>query len=106
MNKKYDLYFDSNLIARVEINEEKSKMAIQEMVEFWMGWKDKLEENDGDYIQTWLKQLVIYIVRMGSSPSNQEGWYPLDGSHGIKLEKWSRYIPDDRLIEIEEAEGK
>lgn len=70
--------------------------AIKEMVEFWASWKSNLKENGNDYVKAFLKNLcykvlcieVEYrtneegIIRL---MNKEEGYYPIDGSIGIKL---------------------
>jgi len=70
--------------------------AMKQAVEFWMGWEDSLEENDGDYTKTFLKslgkKLVLMQLHLGYNLSGiikdmakEEGWPLLNGSCGIRL---------------------
>jgi hypothetical protein len=69
---------------------------IKDMVEFWTGWEDKLEDNTGDYLDTFLKQLCREVITITAHNNlnhlgvidymeGEEGWCRLDGSCGIKL---------------------
>jgi len=98
--KKFEIEFQYCPLATVEIDEEKAVPVIMGMVEFWSDWENDLEDNDGDYTQTWLKSLARFIVNKGRAPSDDEGWAPLDGSCGIKLTYWSQWEPDWSEIEV------
>ncbi len=100
--KTYNIIYDDQQIARVFIDEAKSREIVKEMVEFWSGWKERLRNDRGSYIISWLKLLGSQILHSGAPRKDDEGWVPLDGSCGIKLVAWSRYEPDTDLIEIEE----
>jgi hypothetical protein len=89
-------------IAVVEIDSTMAATIIKEMVEFWMDWEYRLEENDQNYEQTWLKQLTRFILVHGHPPEeDEEGWCLLDGSHHIKLLSWDCLDYQDDEIEIE-----
>lgn len=83
----YLLKYDDNEIARVEVEDrDDAREAIKEMVEFWMGWKQMLEQHNGDYTRCWLRRLGLFLLNHRKAPGHDdEGWYPLDGSKGIKL---------------------
>ena len=75
--------------------------SIKGMVEFWSEWKERLEENKGDYVQTFLKQcgawfcgesLNLSMFGIIQEYNNKEGWTPIDGSHGVQL--LSRDVPE------------
>jgi hypothetical protein len=72
------------------------KEAIEEMVEFWANWKTDLKENGYDYIKTFLKRLCCKVLCLQVEYctnqegiirliNREEGYYPIDGSIGIKL---------------------
>jgi hypothetical protein len=104
MTKTYDLNYDGDWLATIVIDLEKSKDVIKEMVEFWGGYEHRLDDNGGDYVKTWLKQLSNHILYDGKPPhKDDEGWVPLDGSFGIKVVSWQRYEFDGDLIEVEEV---
>jgi len=98
--KTYDIEYDFTSIAVVEIDEIASAEPIKEMVEFWSGWEDAVEANNGDYTQTWLKNLAKFIIRNGRPPNDEENWVPLDGNHGISLKTWEAWFPEDEAIDI------
>lgn len=69
---------------------------IKEMVTFWSGWESRVEENEGSLLLTFLKQLCkqsVFLEFEGNWNTDGviekfytlEGWYPMDGSYGIKL---------------------
>lgn len=98
--RKYQIEYEFIDIATVNIDHEIANPIIKEMVEFWMGWEDALNENDGDYTRTWLKNLALFIMRRGMLPDGDEGWAPLEGSMGISVVKWDRWEPDKEMIDI------
>lgn len=69
---------------------------IKQLVEFWAGWKSDLAYNNGNYIQTFLKNLCDVCLKVAlegnwnkdgviSEFEGKEGWCSLDGSNGVKL---------------------
>lgn len=97
---KYTITYDYTDLATIEITDPAKAMpAIKEMVDFWSGGPDRLRRNKGDYTRTWLKQLGCYIFFNEKAPVNEEGWYPLDGTEGIKL---LGFTPFDRDIDGDE----
>lgn len=99
--KTHKIEYNFTDIATVEIDESKAAAPIKEMVEFWMGWEDAVEDNDGDYTKTWLQNLALFIIRNGRPPSDDEGWVPLDGTHGITIKTWDAWRPERDEISIE-----
>ncbi len=97
----YKLSYDWQEIARVEIDKEKCQPLLKEMILFWMGGEEKIEDNGGNIVQTWLKQLGAFIVRRGRAPDGDEGWTKLDGTYGIKILSCERWEVDEDSIEIE-----
>lgn len=72
------------------------KEAIVEMVEFWSNWKTDLKENGNDYVKAFLKKLCCKVLCLEveyqcneegiiRKINEEEGYYPIDGSIGIKL---------------------
>lgn len=70
--------------------------SIKSMVDFWTGSEKRLDDNDGDYLKTFLKQLCQEVISIVSNSNlsvngvidemkDSEGWCPMDGSCGIKL---------------------
>ena len=100
--KTHKIEYDGLTLATVEIDEEKAADPIKEMVEFWASGEDDLATEDGDYTRAWLLRLGRFIVRQNAPPRDgDEGWYPLDGTHGIKLVSWDTWEADDDLFSIE-----
>jgi Protein of unknown function (DUF2528) len=73
-------------------------MMIKEMVDFWSGAEERVAENDGDYTNTYLIQLCelcidfyddLGLKKLISEIQDEEGYYKVDGSHGIKLLKFT-----------------
>jgi hypothetical protein len=93
--------YDYIELARVVIDEEKAAPFIKEMVEFWANYGERLTAAKGSYTKAWLMMLGRFILRNSKPPKDEEGWYPLDGSYGIKLEKWDTWEPDPDEIEVE-----
>jgi hypothetical protein len=102
---KYDLLYDYHTLATVEIEDvPAANQAIAEMVEFRSEWRKRLALDGGDYIQCWLRQLAMHILDHGKLPDGEEGWCPLDGSYGIRIE--GRVCPfefDEEQVEIIEV---
>lgn len=100
----YEITHQENLVARVEIDDsETARAAIKEMVEFWAWWQTALAKDGGDYTRCWLRKLAQYILHNGQPPRDEEGWYPLDGSKGIKLlGSWAwEFDPEETVITAE-----
>ena len=99
---KYTIEHQGIEVAEVEITEaKKAREPIKEMVEFWAMWETALAKAGGDYTRAWLTQLAHHILHSGHPPRrDDEGWVPLDGSHGIKLLSWDRweFDPSDTVI--------
>lgn len=98
----YTLSYDGDIIARVEITDSiASQRALREMVEFWAGWENRLEQADGDYMSVWLTMLARYLILEGKAPRDEEGWVPLDGTRHIWLRDAWAWEPNNKLIHIE-----
>jgi len=103
--KTYNIYYHDQWLATILIDKSKSEDSIKEMVQFWGNWEQRLLNNNGNYIKTWINQLISHIIYSGKPPDkDDEGWVPLDGLYGITLVNWSRYEFDEDLVEIEEGE--
>ncbi len=75
--------------------------AIREMVSFWIGHEERLEEAGGDWIVCWLKMLARFILRNNHLPEDQEGWVNLDGTYAtFRVTFWEGWSFDDRLTEV------
>ena len=99
--KTHEIEYDFMPLATVLIDEETAATPIKEMVEFWCSGKERLRQAGGDYVKAWLTQLALHILYNRQPPENgEEGWYPLDGTHGITLKAWSAWEPDEDSISI------
>jgi hypothetical protein len=96
----YEVEYEGFPLASVEVDSERSESVIKEMVDFWSGSEERLESNGGDYLRAWLKQLGMFILRNHRPPKDDEGWCPLDGTHGITLKDWTSWEPDEDAITI------
>lgn len=94
--------YDQTELARVVIDEDKAAPFIKEMVEFdfWATYGVRMTAAEGSYTKAWLMMLGRFILRHNKPPKDEEGWCPLDGSYGIKLEKWDTWEPDTNEIDI------
>lgn len=98
----YHLKYKDVIVARVEVSDtDVARGAIKEMVEFWMGWEMELDRDGGDYTRCFLRRLTNYILTFGEPPQETEGWYPLDGSWGIKVLESSPWEFDTDQISID-----
>lgn len=96
---QYVISYDGDEILGISVDEsEESKAAIK--VEFRGGWEHRLQNNHGDYTQTWLKELALYFLGNRKVPKDEEGRYPMDGSKGIFLQWAETPSPDEDLIQI------
>lgn len=107
--KKYTVTYDPLIhgwSCEIMINEEFITMpgtkhqsttldCIKTMVDFWYDSKQRLNENNGDYVKTFLKQLASRILFEAANGNNlygvvssfddREGWCKMDGSFGIEI---------------------
>jgi hypothetical protein len=102
MIAKYDLDFDFFTVATVEIDPEMAAPHIKQMVEFWMGWEEDLEESEGDYTHRFLVNLTRFILNWRRPPEDDEGWVILDGRYGITITSWDRWEPNIDAIDIQQ----
>ena len=103
--KTYTLTYDYQELATVTINQNpETARLIEEMVQFWRNWEDALRAAGGDYTVCWLRKLAWFILRHGSAPKDEEGWFPLDGSLGIFVEHVFPYQFDDDGIKIRDSD--
>jgi len=69
---------------------------MKELILFWIGGKNRLKQNKGNVITTFLQQLareIFYILTEHNYTEegvidefdNREGWCKMDGSMGIKI---------------------
>lgn len=107
---------EMSCVIEIDFNQDCVMDKIQEMVEFWSGWENRLSFNDGDYVKTFLKLTASTVQWISISDNyntwgvrfsftDREGWYPMDGSHGINILTNSRFEWDDDDFEVEEVSG-
>jgi hypothetical protein len=93
---------------------------ITDMIYFWGDGDERLDENNGDYVTTFLKQLAIKclwlqcqnfvganLVALFKNKSKCEGYCDMDGSYGIKIlnyDVWG-FSLDDLSIEVAATEA-
>ncbi len=96
----HEIEYELLPLATVEVDESLAAGPIKEMVEFWMNWEESLAANGGNYTTTWLKSLGMFILRNHRPPKDDEGWYPLDGTHGIRLVDFTPWEPDEDGVSV------
>ncbi len=93
--------YDGQPLAEVVITDPSpATLAIVEMVEFWSGGEWALHRAAGDYEKAFCSVLAMFLLTQRREPKDDEGWLPLDGTHGIQLQKYYHYDFDEDLIEI------
>lgn len=103
----YELFYDGTLILCVHIDQRRTEevnSALKEMVEFWSGWEERLAANDDDFLKTWFRQLIRETILRGV-PCDREGWVPLDGSCGIRVEVVEHWEPEAMAMEATQRTG-
>ncbi len=100
LTQTYDIQYDYEDIATVEIDEDKAAPYIKEMVEFWGNWENNLKICNGNYTHYFLKLLGAYIIKNSELPKDEEGWYPLNEKNGIKVISFTQYRIDMEMIDI------
>ena len=91
---------------------------LADMILFWSGGQERLDENNGDILKTFLIQLcnrcILFLAEdelntegLISKFNGLEGWYPMDGSFGIRITSCSapelEHQPDYDINEITES---
>lgn len=109
---------DENLIISKGYTENSegftTKMAMKEMILFWEGGKDRLEENNNNVVKTFLQQLAreIYIITIGRSYSVEhvlnemkslEGWMDITPENGITISEIEANYIEHNDFEVEES---
>jgi len=79
----------------LRINQDSSTLdTMREMLLFWMGGQDRIDDCEGDVQTAWLlffaQRAIVESVQWNlqgvkSQFEQREGWAPLDGSCGIEL---------------------
>jgi hypothetical protein len=111
LNAKHRISFEcSGLfdLAVVTITDPvKAAEAIHEMLYFWTGAEQAIDQEGGDELKAWLKKLGAFILNERCIPDGKyDGWAPLDGTYGILVEEDEEvfFVPED--IEVAELAGK
>lgn len=108
MKKTYTLSFDHYWSAEVEIDEDIAKPYLMETVQFFMGAEERLARFDGNVVLAYLDLLkteILYTtVHDGDGMllvnAGCEGFYPLDGSHGVRLVSCEPFNLKDLEIDV------
>lgn len=98
---RYFINYETQPLVEVDITD--SAVAgpnIIAMVRFWSGWEERLA-NAPNYEVAFCRQLALFLLENNRMPGeDDEGWYPLDGSHGIKAHSFYRHEFNEDLIEV------
>jgi len=120
--QQFKISYDWDWEMKVEIDFDFPNIMgeIKDMVEFWSNWEERLDDNDGDYVKTFLKQLgqkVYFMINdCGSVYSllnsfdwddkffgGEEGYCKMDGSKGIKIIRADSWSVDKEEFEVEDV---
>ncbi len=103
MTTKHKLTYEFQDLATVEIDDQPSTQAhIKEMVEFWGGWEEYIDDGtDDEYVKVFLQNLALFMLTNRRAPDDEEGWVPFDGSAGITIYNFERFSFDREFVEIE-----
>ncbi|MCK5345019.1 MAG: DUF2528 family protein [Candidatus Heimdallarchaeota archaeon] len=104
--------------ALVEIKDDEETMSkMKEMILFWMNGKNRIKKEKGDITTAFLKMLGETMITESMEYNTfgireffkeEEGWYDMDGSHGIEIfsvDTWN-FDASDFSIESAEFDGK
>jgi hypothetical protein len=120
--RQFKVSYDWDWEMKVEIDFDFPNIMgeIKDMVEFWSNWEERLDDNDGDYVKTFLQQLgqkVYFMINdCGSVYSllnsfnwdaepfsgGEEGYCNMDGTKGIKIISADTWGIDKEEFEVEE----
>lgn len=114
-----EIDIDFRPFANVSIPENKILSYFKDMILFWSGGQERLDENNGDILKTFLIQLcnrcILFLAEdelntegLISKFNGLEGWHPMDGSFGIRITSCSapelEHQPDYDINEITTAQ--
>ena len=87
MTERYTASYDFNTIFDLEIMDSaKADLVIKEMVHFWSGDEERLDDADGNYTEAFINQVMEFVFNNHRLPGKgDEGYCELDGTHGIKV---------------------
>lgn len=103
--KKYTIEFDWCDLVDVEISETAADI-VKEMVDFCNGAQEFLDRYNGDYNRAFCHRLALFILEYKRIPSefgqDDEGYYTLDGSLGVKVSRLILPDIDEDQISVKE----
>ena len=108
----YENIFDVRVVFN---NDEETKERCKLINDFWGGAEDRLDNADGCIFKCATKLIANEIIKLQMKSSfycgedaavkafdeGIEGFYPIDGSCGIKLEYCDDFIIDDFSVDFE-----
>lgn len=103
MKRQYTIdHFEtaSTLVIEIDTDFLQIGKTIVELVEFWTGYQERLDENEGNHLHTFLKQITEQCIRVAATYNynekglidyfaEAEGYCKMDGSNGIKIIRFS-----------------
>lgn len=111
--KRYKLKYDWMHEVIVEIDDEKcTDDLLHEINNFWSDAEYRLDEAKGNILNAVLTMLcttalILSIQELNAqahlAEGKEEGWPPLDGSHGIKIISVDQFEFDPEEVEIKEV---
>lgn len=111
---EHNWYSDIYTIVEIDFDFPRVEDKIRQMVEFWAGWEHKLKVNEGDYLKTFLQQVASWCWSPRQTYNTwalvgwfneEEGWFPLDGTHGITILQSETIEIEDGEFEVSEVQG-
>lgn len=113
---QHEWHDDMMCIVEIDFDFPNIMQSIQQQVEFWYGWEQKLKRNDGDYVKTFLQQLGSHVqdIALGTGYNtwgvkeefnSREGWAPMNGLAGINILHHTRLEFEDQEFEVTETSG-
>lgn len=117
---KYKVELDNiDCSITVEINDDENTKQLMDMCnKFWFGYQQRLDDENGDITNTFLKLLCGTALSVQQTNdynlygviqefNDMEGWCRLDGSDGIKLTgiEWLTFT-DEPMTIIRKYDGK
>lgn len=115
MKKRYTISYDWTFDLVVTIDHDVlTDEKLHEINNFWSGAKQRLGRAGGDICKAVLTMLALQAFRMTVTDlgpegrllrGEEEGWPPLDGSHGIQLISLDYFEFDEDEITIKSEEA-
>lgn len=115
-NVKHSSYEDITCVIEIDFDAELLIENIKETVQFWSGWQDRLDINDGDYVKTFIQQLASNVQWVAlknnyntfgvrSEFADMEGWFEMDGSKGVTLLQHTTIEYEDFEFDVHQTSG-